>query len=179
VAGIAAAIVVIIIVVVAAILVLRNKQENTSVTPSAIIPANVKSGAAPKTSKPSFTDVKAVRAKPEPEPHFDEVPVAPVVTEQETDDNQDAVVSLHDFVGSDGSETLTLGQRVMAHGYQTGVIKYIGELKSMPSMNGVTYIGIKLDKPEGSGDGTVNGIRYFDCDPFCSVFVTPHTVKAI
>ena len=48
----------------------------------------------------------------------------------------------------------------------------------MPSMKGVTYIGIKLDKAEGSSDGTVNGVRYFDCDPFCSVFVTPDSVKS-
>jgi len=54
---------------------------------------------------------------------------------------------------------------------------YIGELKNMPSMKGMTYMGIKLDRPEGSGDGTVNGVHYFDCDPFCSVFITPHAVK--
>merc|ERR1712139_6009 len=82
-----------------------------------------------------------------------------------------------EHVGEGNDASLTLGQRVSAHGYQSGVIMYIGELNSMPSMKGVTYIGIKLDKPEGSGDGTVNGVRYFECKPFCSVFVTPHAVQ--
>merc|ERR1712227_840315 len=82
-----------------------------------------------------------------------------------------------EHVGEGNDASLKLGQRVIAHDYQTGVIMYIGELHSMPSMKGVTYIGIKLDKPEGSGDGTVNGVRYFECDPFCSVFVTPHAVQ--
>lgn len=86
--------------------------------------------------------------------------------------------SRSEHVGKDG-DTLKLGQRVVAHGYQSGVVMYIGELESMPSMKGMTYIGIKLDKPEGSGDGKVNGVRYFECDPFCSVFVTPHAVKQV
>jgi len=82
-----------------------------------------------------------------------------------------------EHVGEGNDASLKLGQRVSAHGYQSGVIMYIGELNSMPSMKGVTYIGIKLDKAEGSGDGSVNGVRYFECDPFCSVFVTPHAVQ--
>ena len=53
---------------------------------------------------------------------------------------------------------------------------YIGELEGMPTMLGIIYIGIKLDKPEGSGDGTVKGIRYFDCEPLHSAFLNTHAV---
>jgi hypothetical protein len=173
VAGVAAAIVVIIIVVVAAFIILRHKQANITVVPSTIVPKKVKSGA-PKSMEPVFAEPKIEPAKPESD--IEEVSFIGVVTDEEVEDE---IASLQEYTGTAGNETLTLGQRVVAHGYQTGVIKYIGELKSMPSMNGVTYIGIKLDKPEGSGDGTVNGVRYFDCERFCSVFVTPHTVKAI
>jgi len=167
VAGVAAAIVVIIIVVVAAFIILRRKQATPTVTPRAIVPDKVKSDA-PKPMQPVFMEP----AKPESD--IQEVSVG-VVTGEEVGD----IVSLQEYIDAAGNDTLKLGQRVVAHGYQSGVIKYIGELKSMPAMNGVTYIGIKLDKPEGSGNGTVNGVRYFDCEPFCSVFVTPHTVKAI
>jgi len=100
---------------------------------------------------------------------------AEVVTEAKVIDSPPKSRTEHVGEGNDAS--LKLGQRVNAHGYQSGVIMYIGELNSMPSMKGVTYIGIKLDKAEGSGDGSVNGVRYFECDPFCSVFVTPHAVQ--
>lgn len=82
-----------------------------------------------------------------------------------------------EHVGEGNDASLKLGQRVIAHDYQTGFIMYIGELNSMPSMKGVTYIGIKLDKPEGSGTGTVNGVCYFECDTDCALFVTPHAVQ--
>ena len=79
-----------------------------------------------------------------------------------------------EFVDTGGEATFTLGQRVSVLGYPSGVIMYIGKVESMP----IPCIGIKLDKPEGTGDGTVNGVRYFDCDEFCSVFVAPHSVHA-
>ena len=82
-----------------------------------------------------------------------------------------------EYTGTGGNASLTLGQRVLVHGFQAGVIMYIGELEGMPMMTGMPYIGIKLDEPDGSSDGTVQGVRYFQCDAFCSVFVTPQAVQ--
>jgi len=167
--GIAIFIVILIVGVVVAIILLRRKTpavtphvlHNTEV-PDKIKPAYVQSDNIEPTQADAEVVVQAeVITEPEPEPE---------------PERAQAPQSLSQHVGDDG-KAFKLGQRVMAHGYQSGVIMYIGELSSMPAMKGMTYIGIKLDKAEGSGDGTVNGVRYFECDPFCSVFVTPHAVK--
>lgn len=33
------------------------------------------------------------------------------------------------------------------------------------------WIGIELDQPEGKNDGSVNGVRYFDCQENHGLFV--------
>merc|ERR1712054_173962 len=71
---------------------------------------------------------------------------------------------------------IVLEQRVKVNGYQCGTVKFIGELESLP-LPGMVYIGVKLDKPEGSGNGSINGVRYFDCEPFHSVFTTSQFIE--
>jgi len=174
-------VVLIIVAVVVVIFVLRGNKKKNAVTPRVAAPDVIKSVAAPEKFKPSFMAEEpkskpVEQAEPESEPETEPL-IVPITTDVQPFEPV-APTSQSQYVSTRGDENFTLGQRVIAHGYQAGVIMYIGELQSMPSMRGVTYIGVKLDRPEGSGDGTVNGIRYFDCDPFCSVFVTPHAVKA-
>lgn len=53
-----------------------------------------------------------------------------------------------------------------------GTIMYKGPLDGKPGM----FVGVKFDEPLGVNDGSVNGKRYFQCDPKYGSFVT---VKAI
>ena len=84
--------------------------------------------------------------------------------------------SLPTYTNDDNKDTFSLGQRVIVHGYQPGVIMYIGQIH-IESTNEAVHFGIKLDQPQGSGDGSISGVRYFECDPDHSVFVSPDAVK--
>jgi len=177
--GVGIFVVIVIIGAVVGIILLRRKK--STVAPQT---PHIQNTEVPDKIKPSFVKEDAIElTQVTPITQADaEVVVtadAEVVTEAKVIEAPEAPKSRTEHVGEGNDASLTLGQRVSAHGYQSGVIMYIGELNSMPSMKGVTYIGIKLDKPEGSGNGTVNGVRYFECDPFCSVFVTPHAVKPV
>lgn len=55
---------------------------------------------------------------------------------------------------------------------EPGVVKFVGKTKFSPG----TWIGIELDASIGKNDGSVNGIRYFDCeksDQNYGIFVRP------
>lgn len=41
------------------------------------------------------------------------------------------------------------------------------------------WIGIELDDATGKNDGSVQGERYFDCEPGCGMFVRPPAIAAI
>merc|ERR1719265_2557311 len=144
----------------------KNKKANVVVPHNTVVPEKFKPSFMPVVTEPA---TEPEESKPEPELITVQPELVEVVEEMPK--------SRSEHVGAGNDASITLGQRVIAHGYQPGVVMYIGELKNMPSMEGMTYIGIKLDKPEGSGDGRVNGIRYFECDPFCSLFVTPNAVQ--
>lgn len=70
-----------------------------------------------------------------------------------------------------------MGDRVVVHGDQLGIVKYIGKLEfdQLDRM----FIGIHLDIPLGITDGTVRGRRYFQCPPSHGVFVLPHNITCV
>jgi len=162
------AIVIIIVVVVVVLVIIRNgNKKQMTITPLEAVGVQM--------SKKPDTEEKA----PKPEVQVEKPVVAstvdPVV---QAPTPTPTPVSLKSFAPQQNKDKpITLGQRVKINGFQHGVVKYIGELEAMP-MAGVVYIGVKLDQPEGSGDGSINGVRYFDCDPYCSVFTTPQFVEA-
>jgi dynactin 1 len=41
------------------------------------------------------------------------------------------------------------------------------------------WVGIELDDPTGKNDGSVQGERYFDCEPGFGMFIRPSAVAAI
>jgi len=71
-----------------------------------------------------------------------------------------------------------LGDRVKVNGYQEGVVRYIGDLKDV-ALSGIKYVGVELSEPEGSGDGSISGHRYFTCPDFHAVFTTVQFVEPI
>uniref|UniRef100_A0A3Q3DC19 Si:dkeyp-47f9.4 n=1 Tax=Hippocampus comes TaxID=109280 RepID=A0A3Q3DC19_HIPCM len=71
----------------------------------------------------------------------------------------------------DGPE-MRLGDRVLVAGQRTGVVHFYGKTSFAPH-----WLGIALDTPSGKNDGSVGGVRYFNCPPRHGVFAPPSRVQ--
>uniref|UniRef100_A0A1L8E5I6 Putative cytoskeleton-associated protein n=1 Tax=Nyssomyia neivai TaxID=330878 RepID=A0A1L8E5I6_9DIPT len=70
--------------------------------------------------------------------------------------------------GSKGG--MHVGERVIVSsgfGSRPGVLKYIGETSFAPG----NWCGVELDDPTGKNNGSVDGIRYFECADKYGIFV--------
>lgn len=67
--------------------------------------------------------------------------------------------------------TLSVGQRVRVKN-SPGIIRYSGETQFSPGL----WIGVQLDTPNGKNDGSVEGVKYFECEPKYGVFARPSMV---
>jgi len=68
-----------------------------------------------------------------------------------------------------GSRDLRLGDRVIvmsSTGSKTGMLRYIGVTDFAPG----EWCGVELDDPVGKNDGSVQGRRYFSCQPRFGLF---------
>lgn len=163
----------------------RDQKVNPVATVKSIEAAIPKEAAKPERivlrSLKSVKERKpSVRKQPEPESDSDSEPEVEVKAEAAAPppapaENQ--LVSEESITNSAGAK-LTLGARVKANGYQEGVIRYIGDLKDV-ALSGIKYIGVELDQPEGSGDGSINGHRYFSCEDFHALFTTVQFVEPL
>ncbi|XP_055591971.1 restin homolog isoform X2 [Uranotaenia lowii] len=80
--------------------------------------------------------------------------------------------------------TLAIGDRVIVSsgfGSRPGILKYLGETQFASG----NWCGIQLDEPSGKNDGSVDGVRYFDCldkygifVPIAKVTLSPSSRKA-
>ncbi|XP_028400566.1 CAP-Gly domain-containing linker protein 1-like isoform X2 [Dendronephthya gigantea] len=68
-----------------------------------------------------------------------------------------------------------VGDRVLVAGSKSGVIEYLGETKFAKGL----WAGVKLDEAGGKNDGSVAGVRYFDCEPSHGVFSKPNRLHKI
>uniref|UniRef100_A0A3B4V3Q3 CAP-Gly domain containing linker protein family member 4 n=1 Tax=Seriola dumerili TaxID=41447 RepID=A0A3B4V3Q3_SERDU len=73
------------------------------------------------------------------------------------------------------SPEVRLGERVLVVGQRTGVVQFYGKTTFAPGL----WLGIELDKPSGKNDGSVGGVRYFNCPPKHGVFAPPSRVQRI
>ncbi|XP_060002405.1 CAP-Gly domain-containing linker protein 1-like [Lagenorhynchus albirostris] len=62
-----------------------------------------------------------------------------------------------------------VGERVWVNGNKPGFIEFLGETQFAPGQ----WAGIVLDEPTGKSDGSVAGIRYFQCEPLRGIFMGP------
>ena len=71
---------------------------------------------------------------------------------------------------SNGSkESYKIGDRVIVSGTKHGCIQFIGDTQFAAG----EWAGVVLDEPIGKNDGSVNGIRYFQCEAKKGVFARP------
>lgn len=63
---------------------------------------------------------------------------------------------------------LAVGDRVMLTDRRKGMVRFSGETSFSPGQ----WFGIELEKPFGKNDGSVNGVRYFQCPPNHGLFAT-------
>jgi hypothetical protein len=74
-------------------------------------------------------------------------------------------------VGSSDEITFKLGDVVSVTGTKkVGVVKYSGEVHFSDGI----WIGIELPDPTGKNDGSVQGVKYFNCKPKHGLFVRPN-----
>ncbi|XP_058631782.1 CAP-Gly domain-containing linker protein 1 isoform X2 [Onychostoma macrolepis] len=69
----------------------------------------------------------------------------------------------------DAGEQFKIGDRVWVNGNKPGVIQFLGDTQFAPGQ----WAGIVLDEPIGKNDGSVSGVRYFQCEPLKGIFTRP------
>lgn len=74
-----------------------------------------------------------------------------------------------------GDFPLELGQTVRSQDDRQGVIRYIGNASFAQG----TWLGLELPDDKGKNDGSVNGERYFDCEPGHGIFVRPGSIVKV
>uniref|UniRef100_A0A8C6PQW6 CAP-Gly domain containing linker protein 2 n=1 Tax=Nothobranchius furzeri TaxID=105023 RepID=A0A8C6PQW6_NOTFU len=71
-----------------------------------------------------------------------------------------------------GDEVLgdyTVGEQVWVNGVKPGAIAYLGETQFAPGQ----WAGVILNDLVGKNDGSVGGVRYFECQPLQGIFTRP------
>ncbi|XP_061659746.1 CAP-Gly domain-containing linker protein 2 isoform X2 [Syngnathoides biaculeatus] len=87
-------------------------------------------------------------------------------------DNTPAKSSTPPKVSEEGDEVAgdyTLGEQVWVNSVKPGVIAYLGETQFAPGQ----WAGVILNDLLGKNDGSVGGVRYFECQPLQGIFTRP------
>lgn len=71
---------------------------------------------------------------------------------------------------SSSTDDFIIGDRVWVNGTKPGYIQYLGETQFSPG----DWAGVVLDDHSGKNDGSVAGVRYFQCEPKRGVFARLH-----
>ncbi|XP_033505145.1 CAP-Gly domain-containing linker protein 2 isoform X3 [Epinephelus lanceolatus] len=75
-------------------------------------------------------------------------------------------------ISEEGDDVLgdyTVGEQVWVNGVKLGVIAYLGETQFAPGQ----WAGVILNDLVGKNDGSVGGVRYFECQPLQGIFTRP------
>lgn len=72
-------------------------------------------------------------------------------------------------------ESFQVGERVWVNGNKPGYIQFLGETQFAPGQ----WAGIVLDEPIGKNDGSVAGIRYFQCEALRGIFTRPSKLSRV
>ncbi|CAN7984803.1 unnamed protein product [Ixodes hexagonus] len=74
---------------------------------------------------------------------------------------------------SGNADDFIIGDRVWVNGTKPGYIQFLGETQ----FSSGDWAGVVLDEPVGKNDGSVNGVRYFQCEPKRGVFARPERLS--
>lgn len=69
----------------------------------------------------------------------------------------------------DASLDFQIGERVWVNGNKPGHVQFMGGTQFAPGQ----WAGIVLDEPIGKNDGSVAGVRYFQCEDGRGIFTRP------
>ncbi|XP_062844913.1 CAP-Gly domain-containing linker protein 2 isoform X2 [Trichomycterus rosablanca] len=72
-------------------------------------------------------------------------------------------------VGDEAPSDFSLAECVWVNGVKPGRVAYLGETQFAPGQ----WAGVVLDEPVGKNDGSVGGVRYFECLPLQGIFTRP------
>ena len=71
----------------------------------------------------------------------------------------------------DIAEDIKVGERcIMTSDNHRGEVRYVGRVQDLGQGY---YVGVKLDEPYGMNDGSVKGVKYFDCPNKYGIFLRP------
>ncbi|CAM4728925.1 unnamed protein product [Leuciscus chuanchicus] len=80
-----------------------------------------------------------------------------------------AVTSPTSNTDQDAPSDFSVGERVWVNGNKPGCVQFIGGTQFAPGQ----WAGIVLDEPIGKNDGSVAGVRYFQCVDLRGIFTRP------
>ncbi|XP_032901912.1 CAP-Gly domain-containing linker protein 2 isoform X3 [Amblyraja radiata] len=72
-------------------------------------------------------------------------------------------------MGDDCIGDFAIGDRIWVNGLKPGIIQFLGEAQFAPGK----WAGVVLDDPVGKNDGSVGGVRYFECEALQGIFTRP------
>eukprot|EP00951_Prasinocladus_malaysianus_P047272 scaffold649683_cov45-Prasinocladus_malaysianus.AAC.1 len=72
------------------------------------------------------------------------------------------------------ASSISVGDRCQTYpGEKRGEVKFVGKIDGLPAG---WWVGVQLDEPMGRNDGTVKGVRVFECPPKYGLFLRPDRV---
>ncbi|GIY61456.1 restin homolog, partial [Caerostris darwini] len=86
------------------------------------------------------------------------------------DMDTDRPKSREDSILTENTDDFIIGDRVWVNGTKPGYIQYLGETRFSPG----DWAGVVLDDYSGKNDGSVAGVKYFQCEPKRGVFARLH-----
>ena len=90
------------------------------------------------------------------------------ITEQKNHEQVD-IPNSKDFEEEVGCQ---IGQRVLVGNVMAGTIRYIGHTHFADGL----WVGVEIDLPRGRNDGSIDGQRYFNCEPNYGLFAPPQKI---
>jgi hypothetical protein len=80
------------------------------------------------------------------------------------------------MVGIHEAASIKVGERCQVAGGRRGEVMFVGLVAELPVG---LWIGVKYDQPDGKNDGSVKGVRYFECLDKYGGFVRPDACQCI
>ena len=74
-----------------------------------------------------------------------------------------------------GDHSMKIGQTVLSQDGRQGVVRFVGNASFAKG----EWIGLELPDNNGKNDGSVNGERYFRCQPGFGIFVRPESIVEV